>query len=131
MKTTKQVLVEARALISEESKWTKGEEARDANGTPVLGHNPDAVCFCALGATFAALPPKSFFAPVGPGEVAREQLALTAGKILGRPWDLLCPLGVVGDFNDDESTTHADVLALFDLTIERLTEWYSVEKLLP
>ena len=118
MKTVKQVLVEARALISEESKWTKGEEARDADGTPVLAYSSEADCFCALGATFAAAA-RSFLAPAGPGEVAREQLALTAGKILGRPWDLLCPLGAVADFNDHESTSHADVLALYDLTIER------------
>lgn len=48
--TTKQILIKARELLSEESRWTKGSFARQADKVGTGANNPLAVCWCALGA---------------------------------------------------------------------------------
>lgn len=51
-KTTAEVLREARELISDPKRWTRGVLARDAEGRST-GRGPfvpEAVCFCAFGA---------------------------------------------------------------------------------
>ena len=48
MKTTLQILKEARELISVEERWCRGAYARDRNGDPC---EPEAaVSYCAIGA---------------------------------------------------------------------------------
>jgi len=49
-----EVLRKARELISQESAWTQGAFARDANGKPCGMTSDSAVCWCAGGALIAA-----------------------------------------------------------------------------
>ena len=114
-----EILRKARELLSDESRWTKGVSARDEALREAYPRSALAVCWCATGAVLKASGPPSSRMDSHP--VLRLEQTLHAAYGPGR---------YVQGFNDDESTTHADVLALFDLTIERLTEWYSVEKLL-
>lgn len=53
MKTTKEILVAARALIAEKG-WCTGVMARDANGHAVGEQDSNAACYCVLGALTAA-----------------------------------------------------------------------------
>lgn len=48
--TTKEVLVQARALLSDPTRFTQEEFARDAAGDPVWYDHDEAVCYCVLGA---------------------------------------------------------------------------------
>ena len=52
MKTARQILVDAKALIDEPHKWIKGAFARDADGNLLSSNDGFAkgVCFCASGA---------------------------------------------------------------------------------
>lgn len=45
-----EVLDKAADLIEPEGAWTQWAEARDKNGTPVWPGDPEAKCFCAIGA---------------------------------------------------------------------------------
>lgn len=93
----------ARAKISDPQNWTQGAEARDENGIAVLATRPNASCFCVLGACISACD----------GWLVAPALISELGTQIGPG------MSVVG-FNDQPSTTHADVLALFDGAIARL-----------
>lgn len=102
-------LIAARERISEPEHWTQGRSARNAAGQAVGHNSPDAVAYCALGA----------LAWAANWTVGRDPRSLTlydqAAKALkGKETNLL-----IGHFND--SHTHAEVLALFDRAIARLT----------
>jgi len=45
-----QIIVRALELISDDSKWTEGTDARDARRRPCRVEAPEAVRFCAVGA---------------------------------------------------------------------------------
>lgn len=49
MKTSK-VLLKAMDVIATPDKWTKGSFARDINQNSTSADEPDAACWCALGA---------------------------------------------------------------------------------
>ncbi len=107
--TTREILIAARKKIERPECWTKGAYARRADGTYVgdSGINEDgfisadAVCFCALGACRAVSGSLTDESP------AARQIRDALG---GRQYDLSA-------FNDAPTTTHADVLALFDRAI--------------
>ncbi len=42
--------MKAHELLSDETKWTKNAIARNHAGESIDSLNPDAVCYCALGA---------------------------------------------------------------------------------
>lgn len=51
MKTTKEILIAARALIADHANWTQGALARvSVTGRCTGSIDPDAHCFCASGA---------------------------------------------------------------------------------
>ncbi|WP_125901024.1 DUF6197 family protein [Methylobacterium indicum] len=50
LKTTADLLREARDLITPFRGWTQGELARDAHGRPCSPNSPAAVCWCGTGA---------------------------------------------------------------------------------
>jgi len=51
------IIRDARDLISDESRWTRGSFARDRQGYYVQTKSPEAVCWCAVGALIKCIPP--------------------------------------------------------------------------
>lgn len=98
--TTVEILRAAKALIDTPEKWTQGKYARDAEGH-ALDHSKDgfagAVCYCAVGALWAAA--GSF------DEAAVSRVRDAAGTHILHPW------------NDDPERTHPEVMAAFDRAI--------------
>jgi hypothetical protein len=91
----------ARELISVPERWTQGELARGKSGRAVSPRGKAAVCWCAEGAISRYAPPY--------GDAWTPSIdALSSG--LGEE---------AFAFNDTH--THAEVLALFDRTIARLS----------
>jgi hypothetical protein len=101
------VLKAARARIEKPEHWTQGAFARNALGRNVHPTHPSACCFCVEGAVRYA----DMRLPGSQRGAARTQLDTTAYEISGNCY--------AAAFNDAPSTTHADVLALFDRAIER------------
>ena len=101
--TTKEVLIQARALILK--GWTQEAFARDADGEPVSAKDPDACSWCVVGAVVAAYPDW-------------DNLSKGLWDFLGRFVDEPCP----DEFNDLPETTQTDVLALFDRAIARCND---------
>lgn len=96
---TAAILRAARERIARPEAWTRGAYWRDVNGQDCA--QPDAVCFCALGAIRAS---------GGIDDASPPAKALKAVvRALGYSY--------VHDWNDDTPTTHADVLAAFDRAI--------------
>ena len=96
MKTTLEILREARELISVPERWTTGASARTLDGCELYsGAHEAAVCWCAIGA-----------------------IRHSVGKY-GNIIDILGELDPrLDEWNDTH--THAEVLALFDRTIARM-----------
>ena len=95
---TAETLTAARSLIAEPEHWTKGRSARDKNHAAVPVNSPDAVSFCAIGALVRV---------TGPGNFWTAERCLTTA--LGGT--------DVPRFNDDDLTSHSDVIALYDRAI--------------
>jgi hypothetical protein len=96
-------LERVRALIEDPRRWTKGHDARDANGERCDAVNVRATCWCIVGAAIHV------------GAVSFRRYGKSRGF-----YDLAQSLGVSGllsNFND--SHTHAEVLALLTRAIER------------
>lgn len=120
--TTHQLLTRARDIISDESKWTKGAPARDANGGAVTCDDETAVSFCANGAIvraqldiFGAADLGGIDADEAEGREI-EQLA-DCQTVLYLANDEYWHFAGVSDWNDEEGITHADVLRVFDTAI--------------
>lgn len=94
------VLVEGRGRV--EKGWTKGAYARDATGVSVNERSPKAVAWCASGAIRS---------------VIRNDVAHAARLALESVVDYQGSWAPLVGFNDDEATTQADVLALYDRAI--------------
>jgi hypothetical protein len=98
--TILQILIDARALISDEARWTKGT----ASKFTVEGRDePD--CWCWLGAVWHVQNNKI------DRSVDVERVMTLVARQRG--------YGNLVMLNDDPATTHADVLAAFDAAIER------------
>jgi hypothetical protein len=97
MKTTIEILKEARELIAKEGGWTQGWYARDADGAETLSSSEAAVCFCIIGA----------FRRVSHDEIGHAQYALSQ---LLDGWS-------IPTFNDAPGRTQAEVVAKFDEAI--------------
>ena len=115
MKTTVQILEEARALIDTPEKWCRAAYASDRPGRVApdeIEHayspmEPGATCFCMLGAVARA--DKCDASP----HFGSREAYLAVRKL-----ENACG-GPVSRFNDRPSTTHADVMAVFDEAINR------------
>lgn len=95
------ILRAAKELINTPERWTKGCLARTQQGDPTIVDDPDAVCFCMLGALAKVSQGQNHYT----GEILYEELE--------EP---------ISNFNDDENTTHADVMAAFDRAIKLAEE---------
>ena len=96
MASVKENLIAAKALISTPDKWLQGD-LRDE----------DFTCFCAIGAIETA---GGYVGRAGTLFGSPEVAALTNASGF-QHWS-----GLAG-FNDDEATTHADIMDLFDRAI--------------
>lgn len=96
--SVRDVLTKALALIEKPENWCKFQMAKDASGGVVNTADPRACRFCAMGAI---------------RRVAKSSAALVyAERKLARA----VPAGSISQFND--TSTHADVVALFRRAIE-------------
>jgi len=96
-------LIAAKALIDTPEKWFKG----------IYGN--DAGCMCALGACRMQIYGSPFGGQSKDGTMVGDMNPLTKALV-----DVL-PAGrwSVSDYNDAKSTTHADIMALFQRAIDR------------
>ncbi|MBO9108771.1 hypothetical protein J5288_08650 [Agrobacterium sp. S2/73] len=108
---TVHILKEARALIADEKNWIQGYYSSDEEGVYVRPHEPEATCFCSVGAMHKVMDlplHESIPEPVGILFAADEKLRDNFDGSFE---------GVIVNFNDENS--HAEVLALFDRAIAR------------
>lgn len=98
MQTVKEVLIGARSLIANVG-WTQKWYARDAKGREVSFSNPDATCFCILGAIHHTTP------NLGLRIEAADRLRVLT----------VMP---VDEWNDAVDCTREEVLELFDEAIK-------------
>lgn len=96
--TLKADLIAARALIDTPEKWGRGSRLRHPMGS-----------LCAIGAFQEAIPPYSF---------TRREKAYQALRVELPPKFN----GYVADFNDAPTTTHADIMSLFQRAIDNAGE---------
>lgn len=96
-------LIKAKAVISEESKWTQGFYAKASDGTFVESKSEKATCHCSLGAIEKVSGP----------DISWQNRALVrdAEKALSKAMGG----GEVAAFND--SKTHEEVMKAWDLAI--------------
>jgi len=102
-----EILIGARKILSDPSRWTRQFQARDSAGACIAWNQPEAVCFCLMGAINRA------GMTISPSESAP---AYEAMDVLDTVIDTSIPL-----FNDRPSTTHEDVLKALDKAIESQT----------
>lgn len=102
------IITDARSLLSDPDKWTTGAAAKTEDGEHTNGFNPEAVCFCMIGALEHC-------------SEGSDLAAYKAGSVLRRG------LGeTIAGFNDRPTTTHASMLAKLDEVIE-LNTWRGLE----
>jgi hypothetical protein len=89
-----------RGVIGEPGKWTKGGMALNASGQEVVWDSPEACKWSIFGAGL--------------------KLWLEFSEAYSLVLETIRDLGFInfGHFNDAPTTTHADVMALFDKAIE-------------
>ena len=123
------MLRDARYLVKDEDKWIQGTMARDISGDDVEAHDRGARSFCSAGAIRAAV--TKFFTGLDIDfcpyyneldDVLGSQLFVTGDKPDCLQPHELDKTGCVISFNDDNFTTHKDVLSAFDRAIESLEE---------
>lgn len=104
MKSTLQILIEGRELISDPKRWTQGQTALDASMQCVFPNSQKAVCWCSLGALAKVIDVDSseLLADHVNAHDARHELSNAMGE---RVWA----------FNDRH--THEQVLAAWDQAI--------------
>lgn len=100
----------ARALIAHPDNWVKGVAARDSESNEVETDSARATCFCTVGALHKSL------LVAGKGENVELYMEARSQLIRHRPDN---SAGLVY-FNDAPTTTHADVLGMFDRAIAEL-----------
>lgn len=91
---TSAVLLKAMDIIATPDKWTKGSFARDINQVSTSADEPDAVCWCALGAIQKA--------------TKNSKASADASLYLVSAVETIVPI-----FNDYSSTTHDEVMEKF------------------
>lgn len=103
------ILNETLNILSEETRWTQGESARDASGNPVSYYKDTAACWCLAGAE--ALASQNAPWPRQPGLRGQRMALIEAVRERGH-----CNSYV--EFNDDPNRKHGEVLAIVKRAIE-------------
>ncbi|MES0134491.1 hypothetical protein NKJ88_05940 [Mesorhizobium sp. M0016] len=101
-------LIAARARIAEPENWLQGHFARTATGKAVLPADPKATCFCLVGTLRADDTPDDPAFSSLVAFVTKIILHRFKGRFINAP-----------AFNDHKDTTHAGVLRVLDIAIER------------
>lgn len=110
--TASDILQKARKLISKPEAWTKGSFARDAEGRICNSdRSPFACSWCALGAINYST--NSFTMAFDAFRLARSLLCKAVRARVTHD-DSDNPTTNPASYNDSPSTTHADILAVFD-----------------
>ena len=113
--TTKEILIQAKALISDKDHWTQRFFARNKERMPVSPAGKSACQWCAIGAIIRIRYNSKL-------EYLREAQAYNA--LTQSIKDLNLDLGVskdwdlIGAFNDHADTTHEDIIKIFDKAIQ-------------
>lgn len=108
--TVKSILQSARELIADPAHWTQSAFARDVNGNDCVSNDPEAVCFCALGALNKAA-----------NYYDSKKNATLYFKAKAALRDMIYPHNI-SMFNDRFDRTHAEILRLFDDAIAKAEE---------
>lgn len=103
-------LTEAQKLIQDPKNWTKGAGARNIHNEITGTLSDDAVCWCAIGA----------LDKISGNGRAHSQ---TYGALYY--WLEKMDIHSIAIFNDSISTSHEDVMELFDNARELAKEWES------
>jgi hypothetical protein len=111
-----ELLRKARALIEDPDRWGKGWYCIDAEGRRLHDdEDPPGCKRCMAGALrYAAGIRMELDYPPGNNTAALAAATRAARRVI----KTLSPYESISDFNDDETTTHADVLKVVDLAIE-------------
>lgn len=112
--TTVEILEKTRDLISDPEHWCKGANARNKDGKKTKVFSEDAYSFCMLGALA-----KVDESPACPEvyEFFSTVIEKMSDTIVRKDKEIMLSV-----FNDKHSTTHADVLKVFDLAIKLAKE---------
>ena len=109
-KEVDRILRKAKDLIDTPEKWAKNQMARNVNGMHVNVRNPDAVCFCSLGALYRAAHVLGigYVRHIGLVDACEEVLMKYTGR---------CNLTY---FNDQYDRNHDEIMHLFDQGIQSI-----------
>jgi hypothetical protein len=105
------LLTGIRELLTDPERWIKDTEARSINGARSRAECTEAVCFCLQGAAIHVANPSGKYDAGIRDNVLRvllRELKVYKPKFQGPTWE----------FNDNEETTHEDVLKFLDTRIE-------------
>ena len=111
MSSIKQLLSQARDLISEPGHWTKRVLARNAKGEAISPTSPDACSWCIIGALVKVS---------GSEELAQEALP-AIGNAIRSEFPHLASFSIT-DFNDgsfNRFRNHSEVVRVLDKAIEQ------------
>lgn len=109
--TAIEMLIAARTRIANESAWCRGSSARNELGKSVDVHSADAASWDAMGSLYACIDENNIEASALSSMNAVGHLNDTMHKMHGKKYDY------VSSYNDNPSTTHKDVIALYDRAI--------------
>jgi hypothetical protein len=111
MTTIREALIATRELLSDPMRWTRGAVAKRADGQIVDIHDPEACRFCTVGGLNKVTGNEGSLFDECYGALQVTSAAMFPSEAdHGEPTDPI-------DVNDGRG--HADVIRMFDLTIER------------
>ena len=115
--TAKELLIKARALIANPNHWTQTNFAHDTEGNSVAPSNEKACEWCALGAIMNIRYENANGYAIE--DKAIEMLSLTISDFdKYENFRGVNNEDIISSFNDDTSTTHEDVISMFDIAID-------------
>lgn len=117
MSDTLETLRKAREIIADPAHWTKGYFAKDAEGRDVEPLALCATCFCSAGAILKAQGRTTY-------QLERDEMPKAAlvelAKTVKPDGDFAQDAWATTIYRFNDHHTHAEVLDVFDRTIERL-----------
>ena len=103
----REVLIRARARLSDPVRWTRDWLAKNLDGEPTHPEAPEAICWCVLGALRAEEKEPLYFRVGGHVADFLERMVQRGSKYI-----------YAGNINDAPETTHEDILLWLDTALE-------------